>query len=171
MQVASPKLVHDVYQQGVWLLGALFSANAIGSLLATLAMGQLPRLRHRGLIAYGGLLLGDAALLAFGFPATKSDGAYLPIIAGVAAFCVGAGLGIFEVIWATVMQELVPAEKLGRVVSIDWLGSLSLTPIGLALAGIGADRLGPSETFLMGGALNVTLILLALCVPGVRRLD
>src|SRR5256885_1868516 len=47
--VALPKLVHDVYGQGVWLLGAVHAAGGIGSLVAILLAGHLNRLRRRGI--------------------------------------------------------------------------------------------------------------------------
>ncbi len=171
IQVAAPKLIHDVWGEGVWLLAALTSANAVGSILGTLAMGQAGRLRRRGIIAYSGLLASCVAALALGLPLQRLGATYLPVAVCVVGFALGAGFGVFEVIWTTVMQELVPAETLGRVISVDWLGSLCLTPIGLALAGALADRVGPSVTFLVGGGLNVALVLVGFAVRGVRRLD
>ena len=48
-------------------------------------------------------------------------------------------------------------EKLGRVSSVDWVGSLALLPVGLALVGVLTDRVGASWVFLAGGALNLAL--------------
>jgi hypothetical protein len=71
----------------------------------------------------------------------------------------------------TTLQELVPADKLGRVSSVDWLGSLALMPVGLAVDGILTDHMGPAWVFVVAGALNLALCALALTVPGIRRLD
>jgi len=59
------------------------------------------------------------------------------------------------VVYYTTLQQLVPEDKLGRVSSIDWIGSLAFEPIGLAVIGILTDRLGPSPVFIVAGALNV----------------
>ena len=69
------------------------------------------------------------------------------------------------------MQELVPADRLGRVASIDALGSYALLPVGYALAGFAADRLGASIVFLLGGILSAFIIALGLLHPSVRTVD
>ena len=168
MQVALPKLIKDVYGQGVWLLGATGTAVAIGSLVTMMIVGQAKRLRHRGILAYGGLLFSSVAVMVFGLPLPHQ---YAPAIVIGASVFFGAGLAIFEVIWVTSLQELVPPEKLGRVSSVDWVGSLALLPVGLALVGVLTDQIGASWVFLAGGALNTLLELIALAVPGIRRLD
>ena len=49
LTVAMPKLVHDAYGAGVWLLGTLATASAIGSILGVLIVGQMKQMRWRGL--------------------------------------------------------------------------------------------------------------------------
>ncbi|HEY7341974.1 MAG TPA: MFS transporter [Ktedonobacterales bacterium] len=168
MQVALPKLIKSVYGQGVWLLGATGTAVAAGSLVTMLLIGQARRLRHRGILAYGGLIASSLAVIVFGLPLPHQ---YAPAIAIAFSVFFGAGLAIFELIWVTTLQEIVPAEKLGRVSSVDWVGSLALLPVGLALVGVLTDRVGASWVFVAGGALNLALDLIALTVSGIRKLD
>jgi hypothetical protein len=66
---------------------------------------------------------------------------------------------------------MVPPERLGRVSSIDALGSFVLMPVGFALAGRLTDALGPAQVFLLGGGATVGLALLTLLHPAIRRLD
>ncbi len=73
-------------------------------------VGQARRLRHRGVLAYGGLLFSSVAVMVFGLPLPHQ---YAPAIAIAASVFFGAGLAIFEVIWVTTLQQLVPTEKLG----------------------------------------------------------
>ncbi len=73
--------------------------------------------------------------------------------------------------WTNTLQEMVPQEQLGRVTSIDALGSFVLMPVGFALAGVLTDRFGPVLVFVFGGALTVLVTLLAYLHPGVRSLD
>ncbi|PWT75470.1 MAG: MFS transporter [Chloroflexi bacterium] len=168
LQVALPKLVADVYHSGVWLIGGVFSASAIGSVSATLTLGQAKRLHHRGIVAYLGTITASVALLGIGLPFPQT---IAPAIALVMGALVGAGLGVFSIIWVTVLQEMIPADKLGRVTSLDWLGSLALQPVGLAVVGVLTDRLGPQWVFIGGGGLNLVLALLAFTVRGIRTLD
>jgi len=176
-QVALPKLVRDVYETGVWLLGAALAVSAAGSLIATIAIGQMRRLHHRGLIAYGGIIAAAFGLAAFGvLPVLASFGLALPqgsefVAALTGAALVGLGIGTFSIIWDTVLQELIPVEMLGRVSSLDLLGSFALMPIGLGLSGVLADRIGAAQVFLAGSALVLALALLALTVRGIRALD
>lgn len=167
-QVALPKLVHDTYHQGVWLLGATLSATAVGSIAAALVMGQVGRIRSRGLLAYLGLLLTNIAEISFGLPFARQLAPGLPLVAGVA---VGVGIGFFEIIWITTLQELVPVDKLGRVSSVDWMGSLCLQPIGLAVVGALTDTMGPGWVFVAGGVVNLGLTLIGLASREIRNLD
>ncbi len=166
--VAMPKLVHDVYGAGVWVLGVITTASAIGSIIAILAVGQMRHMHRRGMWAYLSLIVSGLALIVFGLPLPKGSE---PVVASIANVFVGFGLGFFNVIWFTVLQELVPGDKLGRVSSIEMLGSFSLLPVAYALGGILTDRLGPSWVFIVGGLINVALPLIALSVRGVRELE
>ena len=65
----------------------------------------------------------------------------------------------------------VPHERLGRVSSIDYLGSSLLEPVGLALGGWATERFGPALVFVVGGALQAAILMLGLAHPDVRRLD
>lgn len=168
LQVAMPLLVRDTYHQGVWLLGAILTAVSVGSIVSTLVMGQFKRVRRRGIVGYTALMFSGAAVALFGVPL---DPVIAPVFALASGAVVGAGLGVFEVIWATTMQELVPADKLGRVSSVDWLGSLFLQPIGLAVVGALTDMIGPAWVFVAGGAFSLALTLLGLMTRGVRELD
>ncbi len=168
MAVALPKLVHDVYGTGAWLYGIISTANALGALIATIIIGQMPHLRRRGLLAYSALLISCIGLIVLGLPFPRMAE---PIIAPIASFLMGLGLGVFEVIWVTILQELVPADKLGRVSSIDTMGSLVLLPLGLAIIGILTDRFGPALMFIGGGVLSLALIALGFCVRGIRELE
>src|SRR5213082_599338 len=66
--VALPKLVHDVYGQGIWLLGAVNAAGGIGSLVAILLAGYLNRLRRRGITMYLMMIGMSMAFILFGLP-------------------------------------------------------------------------------------------------------
>ena len=59
----------------------------------------------------------------------------------------------------------------GIAIAIAYVGSFALLPVGYAIIGALTDRVGPGMVFLAGGAINVALTLVALAVPGVRRLE
>ncbi|MER6079683.1 MFS transporter [Streptomyces sp. NPDC001833] len=102
-------------------------------------------------------------------PALLGAGAPLWAVAA-GAFTAGVSLDFFGVLWATTMQREVPEEALSRVSSYDWFGSLSLAPLGLALAGPAADTFGTDRMLIACAALIVAATLAALLSPGVRSL-
>jgi MFS family permease len=166
--IALPILVKDVYGAGPWLLGMVLTLTAIGAVVGALIIAQLNQRQHRGLTAYVALLLTGVAMICFGLPLPRT---IAPWVAMTASVFIGLGLGVFDVIWTTLLQELVPQDKLGRVTSIDMVGSLGLTPIGYAASGVLTDSIGPSRVFLVGGVIVVVLVAIALSVREVRQLQ
>lgn len=72
-----------------------------------------------------------------------------------------------NVLWSPLLQEQVPARLLGRVSALDWLFSLSLTPLGIAVAGPVAGAIGVRATMVAGGTIAACLGFVLL-IPGVR---
>ncbi len=169
LAVAMPKLVHDVYGQGPWLYGLINSMSAIGAFIGLIAVAQATRWKRRGLLAYLAFALANAGILILGLPFPTQSMLFIAPIAGI---IFGFGLTFFNTICYTVLYEMVPTEKLGRVVSIDSLGSFGLTPIADALGGIATDHIGPALVFVIGGAFNLILILIpTLLVREIRQLE
>jgi MFS family permease len=162
--VALPFLIKDTLHLDVAALGALQSLFSAGSVAAALWLGRLPRLRRRGLIGYVTTIITGLCTLSFGLPISIYG-------LGLAAFVRGIGYATFGLIWTNTLQEMVPGDKLGRVSSIDWLGSLIAMPVGFALVGWATDRVGPPLVFVVGGSITVVMVMLALLHPRIRHLD
>lgn len=162
--VALPFLVKDSLHADVGTLGLLYAMFPIGYMIAELWTGSLTRLHRRGLLGYSGLMLAGAMILVLGWPVPL-------IILALAALINGAGLEMQGLIWTNTLQEMVPGDKLGRVASVDLLGSFALLPIGYGLTGWATDLLGPSLVFILGGGFTVLAGALALTHPAVRGLD
>ena len=162
--VALPFFIKDDLGADVTLLGTLGSASSLGFVVGMLWLGQYRRLHHRGPIAYLSSMLLGVVLLLFGFKLP------IPVLIG-GVFVEGLCLAVFSLIWTHTLQEMVPGEKLGRVYSIDALGSFVLLPIGIALAGWATDVVGAPTVFLVGGVGTIILALLPLLHPAIRNLD
>lgn len=168
LAVAMPKLIHDAYQQGAWLLGVISATEAIGSMLALVLIGQATRVKKRGLLAYLALSLSCIGILLFGLPFPRVAA---PFIAPLASMLVGFGLAFFNTIYFTILHETIPSDKLGRVISLDTLGSFAMIPVGEALGGILTDRIGPALVFVVFGLFNLVIVLIPLLVREVREME
>jgi MFS transporter, DHA3 family, tetracycline resistance protein len=162
--VALPFLIHDHLGLDVKALGFVASLFSIGSIIGAILLGRVKRLRRRGLLAYGAVILCGLMIVTYGLAPNLT-------VLLVAAFIYGVSFSAITLVWTNTLQEMVPQEKLGRVSSIDALGSFVLMPVGFALAGVLTDRIGPVLVFIIGGCATIGLALLALLHPGVRRLD
>ena len=55
------------------------------------------------------------------------------------ALVAGVAIGIFGTLWETTMQTQIPPDRLSRVSSYDWMGSVVFLPAGFALVGPVSD--------------------------------
>ncbi len=162
--IALPFLIHDHLGLNVEALGLVASVFSIGSITGAVVLGRVRQLRRRGLLMYGAAALGGLTVVLYGLAPN------LGVLLGVALIC-GVSFSATSLVWANTLQEMVPQEKLGRVFSIDALGSIVLMPVGFALAGVLTDRIGPALVFVIGGSATMALALVGYLHPGVRSLD
>ena len=119
--------------------------SVAGSLLVSKVRWRRPlRAMHLGL-APTALLL---ASLAFPLP--------LPFVAGC-AIADGVGLAMATTLWMTALQSRVPPDRLSRVSSWDWLGSVALRPLGYLFFGYLVAVTG-TRVCLLGCAAALLLI-------------
>jgi hypothetical protein len=83
----------------------------------------------------------------------------------------GAASPVLGLIWTNTLQEMIPHDKLGRVNSVDLLGSFALLPMGYGLVGWYGDHAGAATLFMTAGGVAVVLGLVGLCVRDIRALD
>jgi MFS family permease len=162
--VAMPFLVKDVLQADVNVLGLLYAMFAVGYVLGGVWLGRLPAIRRRGTLLYACQAVAGGTLLLFGLPIG------LPVMI-VAALINGAALEMAALSWTSMLQELVPRERLGRVSGVDTVGSLALVPIGFALTGLATEAWGAALVFVIGGGSMALLALLIMRHPAIRLVD
>jgi predicted MFS family arabinose efflux permease len=96
----------------------------------------------------------------------------LPLWALVAAMvAAGIAIEVFAVGWMLALHQEIPEDKMSRVSAYDWLGSIGLMPVGLALAGPAAVAFGRTRSLWGSAALVVLLTGAVLALPDVRRLE
>jgi MFS family permease len=137
------------------------TGEAIGSLAGGLAGFRLrPR---RPMLAIGALFMVTAlqcVALALEAPAA---------VIGAAALLAGFAFSYGTVVWDTTLQSLIPREKLSRVSAYNWMGAMIFLPLGYAIAGPVAERIGVSTSLWIGAAWIVVTTIAVLCVPSVRN--
>lgn len=103
------------------------------------------------------------APLVLAFPTSKE-------LIYLAYFAAGFSVGPWEAFWSTQVQREVPAEYQGRVFSIDYMGSLGLMPIGMALAGPMVNIFGERELLVGVAIFHLFICAIVLLVPGVKEM-
>ena len=162
--VAMPFLVYDNLGAGVETLGLLYAVFPIGYLLGGIFIGRRAQIRKRGILMYGTGVIASFTLAVFGLVP--------PIwVLILVALLNGAALEIGHLVWTITLQELVPNEKLGRVASIDNMGSFALVPVGYAVAGWATNAFGAPVVFIVGGVASAIIMGLGFLIPTIRDLD
>jgi MFS family permease len=155
-------LIADEELGGAGAWATILAAYGVGGLLGgVVALRWRP---HRPLFAAMLLLALEAPV-----PALLALGAPVWVIAA-AALVGGVSFGIFMTLWDTTMQQRVPDEALSRVSSFDWMGSLALLPLGYALAGPAADRVGVDPVLYVAAATSIVLAVATAFNPQVRSI-
>jgi MFS family permease len=138
---------------------ALFSVG--GAISAVICIKS--KVKNPGLVSVVVWGLFILAPLVLAFPNSKAliFGAYL-----IAGFSVGP----WEAFWSTQVQREVPAEYQGRVFAIDYMGSLGLMPLGMALAGPLVNIFGERELLIGVALFHLFVCAVVLLVPGVKEM-
>lgn len=160
-QVLGP-VVAESSLGGASAWGVISAALGVGSVTGGLIALRL-RVTRPMVVACFGLVTFAVPLALLAIPAST------PVVAAGALFA-GAGASVFGVLFTTVIQEQVPLESLSRVSAYDWLGSLALLPIGLALVGTVADSTSSSAVLVFGAIWMVASTVAVLGSVGVRRI-
>jgi predicted MFS family arabinose efflux permease len=140
--------------------GALLAASGVGALAGgALATRWQPK---RMLVGANLVVLGVVPIFVLLAIAAH---VFLAIVAMV---LYGASLTYGGALWDSTLQANVAQAELSRVASFDWLGSLALRPIGLALAGPVAALIGLSSELWAIAAVVVCGSLILISVPSIR---
>jgi MFS family permease len=141
-----PRIVRGHFHRGVGSYGLLFTLMATGMVLGSLTWARVNPRRHRIAICYAGFATGALGLAAVGFA---------PWYWLVAAAVVWRGffIGIGMAAWNTLLLEYVPQRLLSRVFSLDFFGSIGLTPVGYAGAAAVATVVDPRTILTFGGCV------------------
>jgi MFS family permease len=163
-QVLLPKMVDERWHRGVGSYALLTTLLGVGTVVGTLAFGQLQPRRRRGVLTYGVFIVNSLLFVAFALSPWYPLAGALTALRGI---CIGFGVAI----WETMLMELVPDQLLSRVVSLDFFGSFGLMPLGLAVSAAIASFAPPDVLLASGAAVSAVLISIPLTRPWLRAID
>lgn len=135
-------------------------AFSIGSIISALLCVKI-KVKHEGYVSIFVWMFIIIAPLALAFPVSETF-----II--VAYLLAGFSVGPWEAWWSAAVQREVPQHLLGRVFSIDHMGSAGLMPIGMALIGPAVALFGEKELLIGASIFHVLFSFVILRVPGVK---
>ncbi|AZS39081.1 MULTISPECIES: MFS transporter [Microbacterium] len=119
---------------GVAGWAAVLAARAIGSVVGGLVAFKV-RVSRPLLLCVMLVLLDAPFLLAIA--------SSLPVgWVSAAGLLSAAGVAVAGTLWVTTLQSRIPPDAISRVSSYDWLGSLSLNPVGNVVIGVVAAAFG-----------------------------
>jgi MFS family permease len=159
-----PVVVESHYHRGVGAYGFLFSAMAAGMVAGSLIWARWHPRKWRVAICFAAFGINDLGIVVL------AVSPWYPV-AVLAVAWRGLWIGIGISAWLTLITELVPEHLLSRVMSIDFFGSIGLTPVGFVLAGIAATAIAPTTILAVGGALGAVLWFVPLTWRKVRVVD
>ncbi|WP_051407366.1 MFS transporter [Nocardia sp. CNY236] len=149
---------------GEMIVGVLFAAMAIGSLLGGVFSGWVPRVRRHGVAVVVGVLIWGSGIIGFGLSALLDSGGLILAI----FFLSLAGVGdlISVVFRSTMIQQIATDDVRGRLQGVFNIAVAGGQRLGDFSHGITAALVGTTVAVSGGGALVVfAAILIALFVP------
>ncbi len=162
LEVALPALARGPLAVGAGGFGLMLAAFGAGALIGGLGSGMLGNLSHRALIA---LLMGLLQSFAIVFiPYGGLIGAMVCMVV------MGVCNSVSNVIFLTIMQQILPRHLLGRIMGVFMFASFGSFPLSVAVAGFVTARFGPVIIFPVSGAALFVAIVFGLSRRELREL-
>jgi MFS family permease len=162
--VLMPLISSTVLHGGAHTLGFLMTASGVGALGGALYLAS-----RRSVLGLGRVMALATAVFGLGLIVFSLSRTLW--FALVALPFVGAGMMVTMAATNTIIQTVVTEELRGRVMAFYTMAFLGTAPIGSLIAGVAADRVGPTATIRIGGAACVCAALwFTLRLPGLRTM-
>ena len=149
----------DAFQYGL-----LLTTMAVGGLSGSMVANQL----QRRLGTRNALILDFiGTILLVGIPSLTTN--FWAV--GASVFIAGMGASLWVILVASIRQQVVPSELLGRVYSASRFVSWGIGPLGATLAGFVAEIWGIRTMFAIGALASILTLMLFLNVIPSRTLQ
>lgn len=160
-----PRIARDHFGQGADDAARLFALVGLGMVTTSLLLIRFrSRLRRRGLIFMAFLVVATADQILQGLAPSFA-------VLQVLLFIWGLNGGLYLNLNQSLIQELTPLDRMGRVMALNALVNAGLLPLGGLVAGLVASGIGPRPTLCVFGAVGLGCAVTALArAKGLRAL-
>lgn len=142
--VLMPAIATKVLHGGSHTLGFLMTATGLGALAGAFYLASRRTVVGLGrVIAFAACTFGAGLVL---FSLSRSF-----VLSMIVLPIAGAGMMVTMASTNTVLQTIVEEHLRGRVMAFYGMAFLGTAPIGSLIAGVVADRIGPTNTITLGG--------------------
>ncbi len=151
-----PRIARDEFDRGAAEAGRMFALMGLGMIITSLTlMRHRARLRRRGLTFIGFMILGTVNQMLQGVAPSFLALQGLLLLWGLTG-------GFYINLNQSLIQELTPADRMGRVMALNALVGAGLLPLGGLAAGVVASLIGPRETLSLFGVVSLGCVLVVL---------
>lgn len=151
-----PLFVSQVLSKGKTELAILIAIQNIGMLAGSLLMSTWKGFNRNVVGVVFGILVSWIAWLAVIF--TPPEDANALVIIALALLIAGFTLPIINVSSQTIWQQVVPPDKMGRVMSVRTTIAWFVMPIGMILSGVLAEIIGIVQLFFASAVLGIACL-------------
>ena len=145
-------------------LGFIMAASGIGALFGGAYLSTRKSVVGLGNVIALAPAVSGVGIVAFGVSRTLWFSLLMCFVIGLGSILLISSSNIL-------IQTLVEDDKRGRVMSIFTMSFLGIVPFGNLLTGISADRIGATNTLVVGGALSIAAtIIFSQQLPTLRRI-
>ena len=162
--ILMPVFARDILSVGSEGFGFLQSAGGAGALCGVLLVAYFGHARGKGKHAISGALVFGSMLILFAFSNSYSLSLVLACLLDTAS-------QFYMTTIHAILQVNLPDQLRGRVMGIHGL-AWELMPVGGMIAGVIAEVSGAPSAVAVGGAMVAGMALVvAICLPSIRRLE
>jgi MFS family permease len=151
-----PQIARDEFGRSAAEAARLFALMGLGMIITSLVLMRVrSRLRRRGLVFMSFMVLGCSNQVVQGQVSTFFALEVLLLVWGLTG-------GFYMNLNQSLIQELTPADRMGRVMALNSLVQAGLLPLGGLVAGLLATAIGAPATLSLFGLAGLLCVLTAL---------
>jgi len=145
-----------------FVLALIQGGMFVGAIIVTIKKNW----KHKAIIIFLGLLIGDMGHLLLSFAPTGQF-----VIIGMGGFIFAFIVPFVNTMFLTILQSTIPPDKQGRVMSIVITIATAVSPIAMIISGPLAVIMGIVPLFVSAAAIDMIIVILIWVFSNVAKID